>query len=235
MNDLDSSIPPLWRTLPAASDVDGLPIRKFFVTRTVESSLLQASLTTDLTFVYAGMPYNDQQPQSFYEGYDTGWGGIIRRFDVRRRVEYDILYKALLELENPTKSYLFILRGPAGSGKTIALKRSAFEAATASDALVLWFQANGALRAEVFAELYDLTKRPIYLFVDQIALHVDKLHPLLKTMTLKNIPLIVVGSESDADWSTYASSLDEDFTPQYLRMGFHTAISTDRASFVCRN
>jgi len=128
MEALDSAIPPLWRALPVESDVADFPVRKYFVTRTVESSLLRASFTTDLTFVYAGMPYQEQQPKRFYEGYDTGWGGIIRRYDVRRRVEDDILYKALLELEKPTRPHLFVLRGPAGSGKTIALKRTAFEA-----------------------------------------------------------------------------------------------------------
>ena len=219
MEALDSAIPPLWRALPVESDVADFPVRKYFVTRTVESSLLRASFTTDLTFVYAGMPYQEQQPKRFYEGYDTGWGGIIRRYDVRRRVEDDILYKALLELEKPTRPHLFVLRGPAGSGKTIALKRTAFEAATASDSLVLWLQENGALRAEVFVELYDLTRRPIYLFVDQIALQVDKLHSVLKAATFKNIPLIVIGAERDSDWSTYAGALDDDFTPQFLRVG----------------
>ena len=72
---------------------------------------------------------------------------------------------------------------------------------------------------EVFAELYDLTRRPIYLFVDQIALHVGKLHPLLKAATSKNIPLVVIGAERDLDWSTYASPLDEDFAPQFTRVG----------------
>jgi len=48
------------------------------------------------------------------------------------------MYKALLEAEDPKGPILFILRGPAGAGKTIALKRTAFESATASNALVLW-------------------------------------------------------------------------------------------------
>src|SRR5262249_49703477 len=140
MDSLDAAIPPLWRGLPRESDVAEFPVRKFFVTRTEESTLLRTSLTTDLALIYAGMPYQEQPPKRFYEGYDTGWGGIIRRFDVRRRVEGETLYKIILELESPTRPYVFVLKGPAGSGKTIALKRTAFEAATASDALVVWLQ-----------------------------------------------------------------------------------------------
>jgi hypothetical protein len=219
MEALDTAVPPLWRALPAVTDVADFPVRKFFITNTQESDLLRVSLTTDLTFVHAGMSYADQLPQRFYEGYDTGWGGIIRRFDVRRKVEEDLMYKVLLENEKPTGPLVFILRGPGGAGKTIALKRTAFEAATASDALVLWLEENGALRPQAFVELYELTKRTIYLFVDQLALHVDKLHHLLKAAAAKNLPLIVVGAERDADWSTYGGTLDDDFSPKFVRVG----------------
>ena len=219
MEALDVAIPQLWRKLPAATEVADFPVRKFFITNTEESLQLRVSLTTDLTFVHLGMPYREQLPQRFYEGYDTGWGGIIHRFDVRRRVEEDLMFKVLLENETPAGPLVFILRCPAGAGKTIALKRTAFEAATTSGALVLWLEENGALKTEAFVELYDLTKRPIYLFVDQMALHVDKLYLLLRMAATKSIPLIVVGAERDADWSTYGGVLEEDFSPRFLRVG----------------
>jgi tetratricopeptide (TPR) repeat protein len=219
MEVLDAAVPPLWRALPAITDVADFPVRKFFTTNAEESNLLRVSLTTDLTFVHASMPYDEQLPQRFYEGYDTGWGGIIRHFDVRRKVEEDLMFKVLLENEKPTRPLVFILRGPGGAGKTIALKRTAFEAATSYDALVLWLQENGALRPQAFVELYELTKRPIYLFIDQMALHVDKLAYLLKVAAPRSLPLIVIGAERDADWSTYGGTLDEDFSPKFLRVG----------------
>jgi cold shock CspA family protein len=219
MQALDAAVPPLWRALPAVTDVADFPVRKFFTTNAQESTLLRVSLTTDLTFIHTGMPYADQLPQRFYEGYDTGWGGIIRRFDVPRKVEEDLLYKVLLENENPPGPLVFILRGPGGAGKTIALKRTAFEAATSSNALVLWLEENGALKPQAFIELFDLTKRPIYLFVDQMALHVDKLHLLLKVAASKSLPLIVVGAERDADWGTYGGAVEEDFSPKFVRVG----------------
>ena len=188
---LDAAIPPLWRKLPAATDVADFPVRKFYITNTGNrSGLPRVSLTTNLTFVHLGMPYREQLPQRFYEGYYNGRGGIIHRFDVGWRVEEDLMFKVLLKNDTPTGPLVFILRGPAGAGKTIALKRTAFEAATTSGALVLWLEENGARRPEAFAELYDLTKRPIYLFVDQMALHVDKLYLLLRMAAAKRMPLM---------------------------------------------
>ena len=219
MAGLDAAIPAPWRALPQSDKVVDFPIRKFYVTVTEESAAVRASVGSDLTLVHSQMAYEDQTAKLFYEGYDTGWGGIINRFDVRRRVEDEIIFKAILEPENPTGPLLFMLHGAAGSGKTIALKRTAFEAATSSDALVLWLEEGGALRPDVFLELYDLTNRPIYLFVDQVALQKDKLYALLRVARFRRVPLIVIGAEREADWNTYCQTLDSEFVPKAFRLG----------------
>ena len=113
---------------------------------------VRSALTNDITFIYGGMSHAEQAPKGFYEGYDTGWGGIILRFDARRKIEEELLFTALLENENPTGPLFFLIKGPAGCGKTIALKRTAHEAATASNALVLWLEEAGALNPKVFTE-----------------------------------------------------------------------------------
>lgn len=220
MEALDGAIPPLFRSLAPSDAVAELPIRKFYTVQHEESEKVRAALDADIVFVHSGMSFADQPPNLFYGGYDTGWGGIIRRLDVRRKVEDDLLFKTVLENENPVEPVLLMLRGAAGAGKTIALKRTAFEAATASGALVLWLQENGALRPEVFAELFDLcNNRPIYLFVDQVALQVDKVHQLLRAAKARSFPLVVVGAERDADWNTYCGSLEADFPPSFIRVG----------------
>lgn len=216
---LDIAIPPLFRTLSPSDAVIDLPIRRFYTVRGEESEKLRKALEIDLTYVYSGIPIVDQPPKQFYAGYDTGWGGIVHRLDVRRKVEDDLLYRALLENEKPTEPILLMLRGAAGAGKTIALKRTAFEAATASDALVLWLEDSGALNPDVFFELHELCKRPIYLFVDKVAMQINKLHPLLRAAKAKSIPLVVVGAERDSDWNTYCSALENDFTPNFIRVG----------------
>jgi tetratricopeptide (TPR) repeat protein len=218
MQSLDAAVPPLWRKIQFGADTASLPIRKFYVTSTSESEGLARSLERDLTLVQGDMPYEKQGAKEFYEGFDGGWGGIFAHYDVRRKVEDDLLFKAVLEYEDPDGPKLLLLRGAAGAGKTIALKRTAIEAAN-SGALVLWLNEAGGLRSEDFVELWELTKRPIYLFVDQIALHVDKVLPLLTYAKSKNLPIVVVASERDADWNTYCGRLDADFPPVPYRIG----------------
>ncbi|MBA5806184.1 SIR2 family NAD-dependent protein deacylase [Rhizobium changzhiense] len=218
MQGLASAIPPLMRLLPKSHEAADFPLRDFYVGQSVESDQVRASFKKDLTLVHATMPHMEQTATRFYSGYDTGWGCILQRLDARRRMTDDLLFKILLENEAPSEPMFFCIRGPAGAGKTIILKKTAFEAATASKALVLWLQESGQLRPEVFLEIWDLTQRPIYLFVDQIALQVDKLIPFMKAMKARNVPVVLVGAEREADWATYCGSLTEVIVPQFLRM-----------------
>ena len=207
--------------LPHTVDRNGqFPLRTFYTTQaSQESDNLRASLSKDVSLVHASMAYAEQTAERFYSGYDTGWGGILNNFDARRKVTDDLLFKALLENEKPQEPVFFLLRGPAGAGKTIALKRAAFDAATQNKALVLWLEENGQLRPDVFLEIHELVQRPIYLFVDQVALQAEKLIPFLQSMKARRVPLVLIGSEREADWTTYCSTLEKVQLPQFLRVG----------------
>ncbi len=223
MGALETSLPPIMRLFPQSAEAADFPLRKHYKGSATESEPLKGSLQKDLTYVHSSMGHAEQTAERFYSGYDTGWGGILQRFDARRRMTDDLLFKILLESEDSSGPVFYCVRGPAGAGKTIVLKRTAFEAATASDALVLWLEESGQLRPDVFLEIWDLTQKPIYLFVDQVALHVDKLIPFVKAMKIRQVPVIIVGAEREADWTTYCSALGEVVTPQFLRMKSLTA------------
>jgi tetratricopeptide (TPR) repeat protein len=220
MDTLDEAIPPLFRRLTHSADVTEFPIRRLFRTQGLESDTTNRSLQKDFTFIHAGMPLEPQTAAQFYSGYDTGWGAIAAKFDVRRQVEDDILYKAILENEAPDGPLLIMVKGPAGSGKTIALKRTAWEAATASAALVLWFNQDGAFRWDVVSELYELTGKTIYLFVDDVALHVESLLPLLRNARTAKLPLVVIGAERDSDWNTYCGLLESEFPGPEIKVRY---------------
>lgn len=224
MSALDVALPALLRFFTPSSEAALFPLRAYYASEIEESEAVRAALTKDLVLVHSGMPAQEQTAERFYSGYDTGFGAILKRLDARRKVTEDLLFKALLELESPSEPSLFVLRGPGGSGKTIALKRAAFDAATANSALVLWLREAGQLRSEVFLEIADLVRRPIYLFVDEVALHVDNMTSFLRTMKIRKVPVIVIGAEREADWRTYCENLEEVLIPQFLRVGtLHSA------------
>lgn len=216
---LADQIPPLFRHLSPRPEIADLPVRTHFRTTELESDTLRRAFAKDFTYLHANMPTAEQSAERFYQGYDTGWGGILNRYDVRRKVEDDLLFKALLENEMPAGPKLMMLRGPAGAGKTIALKRTAFEAATASGALCLWLEEGGALHFDVIAELYELTGKPIYIFIDQIGFRVPLVLSFLRNARSRSLPVIVIGAERDSDWNSYCGVLDSEFPPEFLRVG----------------
>ncbi|WP_165403662.1 SIR2 family NAD-dependent protein deacylase [Rhizobium leguminosarum] len=219
MTALNAALPALLRYFAPSPEAAAFPLRAYYASEMEESEAVRSALAKDLTLIHSGMPVSEQSAERFYSGYDTGFGAILKHLDARRKVTDDLLFKALLELDAPSEPSFFVLRGPGGSGKTIALKRTAFDAATANNALVLWLRDAGQLRSDVFLEISDLVRRPIYLFVDEVALHADKITSFLKTMKLRKIPIILIGAEREADWATYCEHLEDALMPHFLRVG----------------
>ncbi len=218
MRSLDRAVEPLFRTLSVGTDVKALPIRRLYRVNTMEPPRLKAALENDLTFIHRDLPHPHQDPKRFYQGFDTGWGGIVQKLDAERRLTSDLVFKAVMEeVPDAVNVRLFVLRGPGGSGKTIALKRAAWDAATGLDALALWCEPAGALTGERLVELHEFTGKRIFLFVDRVALRVDQVLSTLKLAKARKVPLTVIGAERDSEWNVYCGGL-KPFLTEELRV-----------------
>lgn len=214
---LDDQIPALFRALSIPDTAVDTPYKRHFRTNDAGSDLLRSSLRQDLEYIHAGIPFEEVPPAKFFSGYDRGWCCIVRNYDFRRKTSENMLYAALNEVDERQQK-LFLLQGPAGSGKTIALRRAAYDAATALDEIVVWLKDAGQPRPEVFEELYGLTGKRALLFVDQISLHKDAILFLLRRLADKSIPITVIASEREADWGTYCSDLEKAYTPDLFTL-----------------
>ncbi len=209
---LDKEVPELSRALSVSAGMVDAPYTRYFRSRDAGSGALRSSLQFDLEYVHAGLGFDEVGPDKFYSGHDHGWCGIIRNYDFSRRVGENLLYSALDDNDSCEQRF-FLLQGSAGAGKTIALRRAAFNAATELDELVFWLREAGQPRAEVLEELYGQTgKRPL-LFVDRVSIHSDAILELLKRLKAKRIPITIIAAERAADWGSYCGSLEEEFPP----------------------
>lgn len=218
MDALDAEIPEMWRSLEAGQGMKELSVRKHFRTNRDPTPKLLTALDRDLRHVHASMAADPQDPRRFYEGFDTGWGAILQNLDISRRITNDLLMKAVIEEDSPTGCHLILLRGPAGSGKSVAAKRAAMTTATDLDQVALWLEADGALRADTILELADLTGKRIFVFVDRAALHLAAIEVLLKAAAQKNAPVTVVAAERDNEWNVFAGRVSERWKPAEFRM-----------------
>ena len=222
LNTLDQSIPPITRALRIGIGGGELSIRKHYHTaQATEPDFVAQYLDTNALHIHSGLVAPRQDPEEFYRGYDNGWGCIIQNLDARRSLSDSVLVDAiLLSEENRRAVELFMLKGPGGNGKSVSLKRIAWEAGVTYDQLVLYPSGAAGLGIEPLAEIYRLTGKRIFLFVDHVALVRNELRELLLAARSQSIPLSIVGTERDNEWNIYCEQLEpfvrQEFSVRYL-------------------
>lgn len=214
---LEQKIAPLFRTLAVFSETTGQPYRKHFRSKDSVSDIFLQSIENDFEYVHSGLAFEEMEPKKFYSGYDQGWCGIVREYDFGRKTGERLVYAAV-EQQDKEGPYFLLLQGSAGAGKTIALKRAAYDASIALDQMVFWLKEGGVPRVEFFQELYDLTGKRVLLFIDQISLHEQHVLKLLRHATKSKLPITVIGAEREADWGSYCGELEEAFPPRVFSL-----------------
>src|ERR1700730_4954818 len=100
------------------------------------------------------------------------------------------------------------MKAHAGAGKSITLRRVAWEAAKTYDKLVFFLAPSGSLDIHYLEEIVRLTNRTIYLFLDDAGDRVDELIRLLNYATSRKWSLILIGAERVNEWNIQARDAD---------------------------
>ncbi|UWX59764.1 SIR2 family protein [Chryseobacterium oranimense] len=179
-------------------------------------------LTRDVDYIHQNIAEKDTDPKMFYKGYFEGWDPIIKNFDVQREITEIILSEVFLidEEDRLKKQELFLVNGNAGSGKTVFLHRLAWEAAINYDKLCLFYKSDSSIEYNRLAEIFNLVKERIYLFIDGSIDKIDDLEYILNKAKKDNILLTIICSERTNVWNIAGEKLqvflDRTYTLGYL-------------------
>jgi tetratricopeptide (TPR) repeat protein len=111
---------------------------------------------------------------------------------------------------------LLLPKGHAGSGKTVLLKRLAWEAASIYDKLCLFVKPSAYPEYEPLIELYRLCNERIFLFFDPASEYVDVIERFLINAHKDKLPLTIVCGERNNEWNVYcADRLEPHLTETY--------------------
>jgi hypothetical protein len=219
LRSLRAALPPLVGPLAALSKRPGLASisSHYGVGRPAESPELLGFLEHDVLHIRSGMPIEGKAPAEFYRGNDGGWGPIEANLDVPRALSDNVLADAVLidEGDHHPTTDMFVIKGPAGNGKSVTLKRIAWHAAIDFNRLVLFHREGGSLRPSSFMEIYELTNQRCFLFVDSASRYVDELINLLKFCDAQKIPLTVVTAARDNEWNVRCEVLEDRVVREY--------------------
>jgi hypothetical protein len=222
LEEIDRSLPRGLRAI-ATIPSEAHPIQKRFVKagKTPSSDLL-AFLQNDVTYLRSDLPALTVNPKDFYKGFDGGWGAIQQELDAKRHLTDTFLSDTVLleDVDRPTTTDVYVLKGYAGAGKTILLRRIAWDAATAFGKLCLFANPGCRLPFPVLAELAELVGERIFLFVDHPVDALNELTNLVRLTRSRNLPLTVVCAERSNEWNnecaTLSTFVNELFEVRYL-------------------
>ena len=217
---LDNQLSSVFRGAVATPVVSELPIAERFVVRNpgLSSNCLEF-LENDVDYVHSGIPIEDVTPKLFYRGYSPRWSSVEKNLDVQRDLQDPVLLDAVLDTEGQDGCFLYVIKGHAGSGKSVFLQRLAWEAALQHQKLCLYLRPHGQLLFDPIMELSKVIDERIFLFVDDIDEHVNQAQAIIERARKSSVKLTVLGATRTNEWNVSCEEL-EPFVREYYEIRY---------------
>ena len=178
---------------------------------------LSTFLRRDAEYISKDTKPADIDPAAFYHGYFTDLSPILLNLDVRRSITDEILTDVFLSSEEERRELcpFYVIKGHAGSGKSVLMKRLAWEAAVDYDKLCVALKPAASPDFEPLAELIRLSRDRVFLFADPVTEFVDLIESFLRRARKEHLPLTIIGAERDNEWNTDCEALEPYLTDAY--------------------
>lgn len=205
---VNDSIPENNRILATLRDSSALSISTWFQTNLPPSSNLRRYLGEELEHVHPGMVSKGISPKAFYAGANVDWSAFQQDLDVKRAVSDDLILECVLTDDRKKSPNIFLVKGHAGAGITVTLRRFAWDAAKDFGARVLFLKEGGVLRSSLVAEIGELAQERIIIVIDDALKHLADIYKLYKEATAKQLELQIVIAARTNEWNLVSPDAD---------------------------
>jgi hypothetical protein len=156
----------------------------------------------------------------FYNGFDLGWYPVAHELDVSRRITRAIYQERIVATPSITSTQFIVIKAHAGAGKSVVIRRLAWDTARVLDRLVLFLNYAGAISLDAIEEIVTLTRQTIYLFIDDVAEAPEEVLRLIRRAKSQRWPLVIIGGTRFNEWNVRCDSLeplvDDEYEIGYL-------------------
>jgi hypothetical protein len=196
-------------------------------------------LATELVYLRSDIPTNKITPTEFYKGNSYGWESIKENYDCRRALTDTIISEVILleEIERAATVDLFILKGHAGSGKTITLKRIAWDSTIEFNRICLYWESTNKIDINAILEICERINERVFLFIDRISFHISEITSLIKRGGTISAQLTIVASERGNEWNMECEPLhallSQEYKLPYLKEKEITDLLDKLSKFKC--
>ena len=180
------------------------PIQAFFIDHTHPSDELVRFLTEDAELVSDDLPINSGKAKDFYRGLNQGWYPLSENLAISRRLENEIFEKIIegAEANKKSNTELIVIKGEAGSGKTILLRQIAWRSRNTKLGIFLWIKQNSSIDVYIIEEIIEKTKERVFIFWDDTSTNVADIYRFLGKAQKKNLPITIFTAERYNEWNT---------------------------------
>ena len=206
------TIPQQFRGLAIHTDRISNPVlQRSKVSGATLSPSCEQFLENDVEYVKAVTSTEGVLPASFYKGMNPGWAAVEQNLDVKRHLGDTILSDHFLidESEHRQSAELILVKAHAGAGKSVLMRRLAWDAVHDYDCLCLYLRPNGVLHAAPLQELIALCNERVFLFVDNAADRAREIQGLVKAIGAEGKKLTVILAERTNEWNVSGAPVSE--------------------------
>ena len=187
------------------------PIEEKFVSNESQlSANALGMLASSVLYLHPNLSTEYTKQSEFYSGYSYGWDAIQRKYDARRELEDTILSETIYldDIDRPSFCDFYLIKGHAGSGKTIIMKRIAWDAMIDFDRLCLYCDTSNGIDSESIFEILEKTKERLFLFIDNASDHFPDIKYLVETARRQRLSLTIFTTSRTNEWNIESGSLN---------------------------
>ena len=175
-------------------------------------------LERDVDYVNAATSLTATDPISFYRGESPNWSAIEQKLDVRRRLTDTLLSDFVLpDDDDPTRDDIevVVVKGHAGAGKSILIRRVAWDAAHDYGRLCMFLRPHAYLDSAAIVEIAERTNERMYLFVDDAVPRHRDLHTIVAEAGRRGIRMTLIVGVRANEWNVLESDFASDVTAEH--------------------
>ncbi|HEY2394859.1 MAG TPA: SIR2 family protein [Rudaea sp.] len=212
---LEGLIPTNVRRLGVLRSPTATSLTRFIASHRQESSALRNYLQSGAEHVTTETKASEGTARKFFSGFDLGWYPIEHDIDFDRPTTRSVLEEQVALTETSTGPRLVVLKAHAGAGKSVALRRIAWDAAKKLSKLVVFVSNTGYINVQALLELISLTNEALLVVIEDITLVAERVYELIVEAKRKKSPIIVIGGARFNEWNVYAQVLETSVTAEY--------------------
>lgn len=204
---LEMKIPPALRKIITQEKLH--PVEAKFVVHQHLSPSALSFLSNEVLYITKSIVSDAVNANAFYKGNSSGWSAIESRLDATRSLTDQLLSDYIIrdESDDLTSTELYVIKGYAGSGKSVLLKRLAWDAAIEFKRICIFLKNDGHLKYEPLQELCELSKERIFIFVDRPSIRTLEIENIVALGRKRKLKLTIICAERTNEWNVECTKL----------------------------